>query len=423
LLENRHRSLDQRLSAVAAFIDQEAWGDSLDHLREETREYATGLPDGQGIRVRTASGVLLYEKKSTDPDTFERTRLVTVRGHPLEITLYISLADFHRTLRTLAWVMCAVFPVVLLFAAGGGWWLAKRALRPVGAMTREARQITAQDLSARVSVPGTADELQELAEAWNQLLARIESAVLAVKRFTADAAHELRTPITVIRTSAELALRQRRSEESYRQTLASIEQETMQMSELVEQLLLLARGDAGEWRFRFDTVFADQVLRNLRTVLKPLAEKNRIEIAWEIPEESVMIRADDSAIRRLMLILLDNAIKHTPEGGSVSVRLSGGIQCRIEVEDTGGGISADHLPHIFERFYRADAARSPGGGSGLGLAIARTIVQAHEGSIEVFSSAGSGTRFVLQFPMGPPAPPEDPGALRQASGVKTVAES
>lgn len=399
LIENRHRGMEQRLSALETFLSQESRGDSLQDLREETREYATALPEGQGVRVRTKSGELLYERKPGGGETLERSRSIVVRGHPIEIALIISLTDFYKVLGTLAWVMCTVFPMVLVFAMSGGWWLAKRALQPVGAMTREARQISAHDLAARVSVPATGDELQELAEAWNELLARIESGVRAVKRFTADAAHELRTPVTVVRTSAELALRHPRSADSYRQTIASIEHETVQMTELLDQLLLLARGDAGEWKFRFDNVFADQILRGLRNAVAPLAESRQVQIDWEIPEDSAMMWADETAVRRLLLILIDNALKHTPTGGSISVHLSKcESECVFEVADTGTGISEQDLPHVFDRFYRADAARTPGGGSGLGLAIARTIAEAHKGTIAVVFTGKSGTKFRVVLP-------------------------
>lgn len=402
LLENRYRSLDQRLDAVAAFMQNEARGNALSDLREEAREFATGLPPGQGFRVYTQSGELLYEKKSSDAETLERRRHAVIRGHPLDMTLVISMADFHRVLDTLARVMFTVLPLVLLFAMAGGWWLARRALQPVGALTHEARQISARDLSARVTVPSTGDELQELAESWNELLSRIESGVRAVKRFTADAAHELRTPVTVIRTSSELALRHPRTPESYRQTIASIEQEASQMTALLDQLLLLARGDAGEWKFRFENVFADQILRGLRNAGATLAESPQVRLAWVIPADSIMIWADEMAVRRLVMILLDNAIKHTPPGGEVSIRLTADALascCDIAVEDTGSGIPPGDLPHIFDRFSRADAARTPGQGVGLGLAIARAIVDAHQGDIQVQPRPGGGSIFSVRLPL------------------------
>jgi heavy metal sensor kinase len=401
LLENHHAALDQRLSALESFLAKESRGDDLPALSEEAREYSTSLPEGQGLKVATNAGQVLFENKAAAGETLQRARRISVRGHEIEIALTVPLIDFYRVLRTLAWIMVLVFPMVLVIALIGGWWLAKRALQPVGKMTKEARNISAQDLAARLSVPDTGDELQDLGDAWNELLGRIESAVGAVKRFTADAAHELRTPVTVVRTAAELALRHPRSVESYCQTLSSIEHETVQMTELLDQLLLLARGDAGEWKFRFDTVFADQVLRGLRNVLGPLAENRQTRIVWEIPDESAMIWADEKAIRRLVLILADNAMKHTPAGGLISVSLwirEG--ECVLEVADTGSGIAAEDLPHIFDRFYRADPARTPGGGAGLGLAIARTIVEAHRGTISVISTGELGTRFRVALPAG-----------------------
>ncbi|MBN9658325.1 MAG: HAMP domain-containing protein [Acidobacteria bacterium] len=399
LLENRYRGLDQRLDAVAAFLEHEARGNELADIAEEAREYATGLPDGQGIRVRSADGRVVFERKSTSSDTLTRTQTMTVRGQPVEVTLTISLADFHRVLQTLAWVMMAVFPAVLAIAVVGGWWLAKRALQPVGAMTREAREINARDLSARVSVPETGDELEELAEAWNSLLARIEASVQAVRRFTADAAHELRTPVTVIRTSAELALRHPRTSESYRQTIGAIEAETVQMTGLLDQLLLLARGDAGQWKFRLETVFMDQLLRGLRRSVDPLAEKSGVTLDWVVPGLSVIVQADEEALRRVILILIDNALKHTPSGGRVSVRLvQGNGTCEVDVSDNGCGITPEDLPRIFDRFYRADSVRTPGSGAGLGLCIAQSIVENHRGRIEAIPLP-QGALFRVTLPV------------------------
>lgn len=399
LVENQKQGLDLRLGALEAYLEQEARGNEVANIVEEAREYATGLPDNQGIQVQTGEGRFVFEKSPSGTDTLSRSKAMVIRGHPVNIILLTSLEDVHRILRTLAWVMMAVFPAVLLTAVTGGRWLANRALQPVGAMTREAREINARDLSARVSVPETGDELQELAEAWNSLLSRIEASVHSVRRFTADAAHELRTPVTVIRTSAELALRHSRPAESYRQTLSSIEAETVHMTRLLDELLLLARGDAGQWKFRFETVFIDQLLRGLRRTIDPLAEVRGVSVEWQIPAQSVMLRADEDAIRRVILILLDNAIQHSPSGGTVSVLLNGcGDSCQIEVSDGGEGIAPDDLPYIFDRFYRADSARTPGSGVGLGLSIARFIVESHGGEIEALPTL-RGTRFRVTLPI------------------------
>ncbi len=394
LLGNGYRELDQSLNALTDFLTLEARGNALSDLHEEAREYSTGLPKGHGLVIRQPDGTPVFAKPAGPGPVLERRKEVRVRGHSLELELKVPPADFYRTLSTLARVMIGVLPMVLGIAIVGGWWLAKRALKPVGAMTAEARSLNASDLSARLSVPTTNDELQRLAEAWNELLGRIEASVQSVTRFTADAAHELRTPVTVIRTSAELALRHSRTPESYQQTLQSIQQETEEMTELLERLLLLARGDAGQWRIRLDTVFVDELLRSLQPAVSSLADSKHITLNQVFPTQPTMIWADESAIRRLMMILSDNAIKYTPPGGQIFIRLkTSGSTCVIEVEDSGCGIPAEDLPHVFERFYRSDPARTPGMGVGLGLAIARAIVDAHQGTIEVSSEVARGSLF------------------------------
>lgn len=403
LLENRVRSLDQRLAALGAFLSRESRGDDLPAVREEAREYSTGLQEGHGLRVTQPDGTLIFEKNPAEGDALHRQMRVDVRGYAIDVELILPLSEFHRTLSTLAWVMITAFPLVIGVAVLGGWWLARRALRPVGVMTADARAINASDLGARLSVPDTGDELQDLAESWNEMLGRIEASVRSVSRFTADAAHELRTPVTVIRTSAELALRHRRTPESYEQTLNSIQSETEEMTELLERLLLLARGDAGQWHFDLEMVFADDVLRRLRTVISSLAESKGIHLDFQLPEQSAAIWGDESAIRRLVMILADNAIKYTPPGGRVSVALRDeNATCIMEVTDSGCGIAAEQLPYVFDRFYRADPARTAGMGVGLGLAIARTIVEAHHGRIEVTSTSGRGSSFRVLLPSHQP---------------------
>ena len=399
LLANREKGLDQRLLALEQFIEHEARGGDVAAIREEAREYATGLPAGHGLRVWDSTGRLLFERKAAGGKLFDRRSEFTARGHKVVAELSIPLEDFYKILSVLGWVMIGLFPVVFAIAAMGGWWLAHRALSPVDKMTREARSINARDLKARLSVPCTGDELQRLAEAWNELLSRIESSVHGVTRFTADAAHELRTPVAVIRASADLAVRQERTPDSYRQTLRKIQHESERMTELLDQLLLLARGDAAQWQFRFDAVLVGTVIEQLKEVVSPLAESKKIFLEWNVPKQAGLVWADESAIRRLVLILADNALKFTPAGGRVSVRLEiHSERCVLEVQDTGCGIAPDHLPHVFERFYRADPARTAGEGAGLGLAIARTIVEAHQGTIEATPAPGSGTVIRVVLP-------------------------
>jgi two-component system heavy metal sensor histidine kinase CusS len=405
LITNGGRELERQLSALELFLSQESRGDDLPAVREEAREYSTGLPDGQGLGLWDAHGKLLLEIKAASGRALRLRKQLVIRGNPIVVELSLPSEDVYQTLSTLEWIMLALLPLVLGIAVAGGWWLAQRALKPVGSMTHEARSINANDFTARLSVPATRDELQELAEAWNELLGRIEEAVRSVTRFTADAAHELRTPVTVIRTAAELALRHPRSPESHRQTLEAIQRETEQMTGLIEQLLLLARGDAGQWQFHFDSVFADAVLRRLQKVISSLAESKHIQMDWTLPDQPMIVWADELALRRLVMILADNALKFTPSGGRVAVRLQAlESECAIEVSDTGCGIRDEELPHVFERFYRADPARTPGTGIGLGLAIARTIVEAHHGRIEALSAGETGTIFRVVLPATLPSP-------------------
>jgi signal transduction histidine kinase len=177
------------------------------------------------------------------------------------------------------------------------------------------------------------------------------------------------------------------------------------MTGLIEQLLLLARGDAGQWQFHFDSVFADAVLRHLQKVISSLAESKHIQMDWTLPDQPMIVWADELALRRLVMILADNALKFTPSGGRVAVRLQAlESECAIEFSDTGCGIRDEELPHVFERFYRADPARTPGTGIGLGLAIARTIVEAHHGRIEALSAGQTGTIFRVVLPATLPSP-------------------
>ncbi len=399
LLKNRYEGVDKRLVALGDFLEREARDNDLNAIREEAREYSTGLPTGQGLMVFDGQGRLIYQRAPSSGELLVRRRTVQARGMRFEIQLSVPLDDFYRTLSILRGVLLISLPVVLLVAGGMGWWLAGRALDPVDSMTKEARAISARDLSARLALPGTGDELQRLGEAWNELLARIETSVQTVTRFTADAAHELRTPLAVIRTTSELALRHERSPESYRKTLGSIHSETESMTDLVEQLLLLAREDSGQWQFRFDAIRIGDTLRPLREALAPAAEKEGISLSWILPATEPLVWADEGAIRRVVMILVDNALKNTDLGGQVTVRLSGGPEAAIlEVEDNGSGISTEHLPHVFERFYRADSARTAGSGAGLGLSIAKTILSAHQGGIVLSSSAGVGTLVTVSIP-------------------------
>jgi heavy metal sensor kinase len=417
LLRNREEGLDQRLGALGQFLEFEARANNLAAIREEAREYSTGLPPGHGLRLFDLSGGIVYERAPGSGDRLTRSREIAARGMRFRAELSVPLDDYFRTLAILRWVLIASLPAVLLIAGAMGWWLAGRGLKPVGAMTREAREIHARDLSARLSVPETGDELQRLAEAWNELLARIEASVRTVTRFTADAAHELRTPLAVIRTTSELALRHERSAGHYQKALDSIHKQTASMTDLVEQLLLLAREDSGQWQFRFDAIRLGDTLRELQGTLAPAAQEKGVALEWTLPPEEPLVWGDADAIRRLVLILVDNSLKHSAPGGEAKVSLSSNARSAvIEVSDNGSGIEPQHLPHVFERFYRADPTRTAGSGAGLGLSIAKSIVEAHHAHIEIQSQAGQGTRVVVTIPVLGQSDPLTAAAESAANG-------
>jgi len=247
-------------------------------------------------------------------------------------------------------------------------------------------------------VPQTGDELQRMSETWNDVLARLESAVKRMRQFTADASHELRTPLTLIRASAELALRRERDPAAYRAALRNIEEQAQCMTKLTESLLAVARMDAGSGDLPLQPVDLNGVLVSIAQQNEALAAARHIRLRVETSNGAALVRANDPALRQLLLILFDNALKFTPAGGTVTASVDpardGAV---VSVSDTGVGISPEALPFIFDRFYRADPARENGAGFGLGLSIAQAIAQAHGSEIVVDSTPASGSRFSLEL--------------------------
>jgi heavy metal sensor kinase len=277
-----------------------------------------------------------------------------------------------------------------------GW-----ALTPVDEITRAAQEISPTDLTARLALPGTGDELERLAETLNAMLQRIESAFKQMKQFTANASHDLRTPIALIRTRAEIALRKSRTHNKYREALKEILGETERISALIDNLLLLARTDIGTESVKFTRVDLCDLVRKAGAQGRTLAESRHIDWSQTVPESSLWIGADQEALRRLFLILIENAIKYTPEHGAVSIRVQNSDdKAYVEVLDSGIGIAEPDLSHIFDRFYRADSARSRDtGGFGLGLSIGKWIAKAHHGDINVKSVLGKGSCFQVRLPL------------------------
>jgi len=326
---------------------------------------------------------------------------VSVGGQRFIVQVAEPMDDYLEALERFRTAMFISIPVLLLLAAGGGYWMSTRALRPVDRITHAAQMINPQDLSRRVIVPQTGDELQRLAETLNQMLQRIESAVARITQFTADASHELRTPVALIRTRAEVTLAKPRNIDQYRDALKEVLAESERTTALIENLMTLARADTGSETLNFNRTDIGDIAREVSTQAQTLSDAKQLHWSVAIPDAAIWVRGDANALRRLLLILVDNAVKYTPPAGSISLALQrNGSHAEIRVRDNGIGISADDLPHIFDRFYRADKARSRElGGTGLGLSIGRWIANAHGGDIQVETSTPNGTTFVVRLPI------------------------
>jgi two-component system heavy metal sensor histidine kinase CusS len=403
LVQSVDETLVEQRDGFVNFVQKEAQGTELNAILEETREYSSGLPAEQSLIVRTREGRLLFAAPTgarSAPDGFRtRTDEVTLRGIPLSVETGTSMEDVNTTLSLLRTMLVACFPVVLIVGAVGGWWISTQALRPVDNLTDAVEVISLRSLSRRLSVPATGDELQRLAEAWNRMLDRIDASVRQMTQFTADAAHELRTPVAIIRSTAELALRRNRDEASYRAALAEVHEETVYLTKLVEDLMWLARTDAGDVKLNLEPVSANDLVVDACRAILPIAEKRGI-VPHVRPLEhgDAIITCDPFAIRRLLLILLDNAVKFTPMNGSVQIAvLAQPGRCRIEVRDTGEGVRDEDRARIFDRFYQADKSRT-NSGLGLGLSIAKTIVEAHHGEIGVAANNDPGSCFYVELP-------------------------
>jgi len=289
---------------------------------------------------------------------------------------------------------------VLALAALGGYLLSRKALQPVDRITAATRSIGLGNLSERLPVPGTRDELQRLSETCNEMLGRLEAAVNEIKRFTADASHELRTPMSVIRTVAELALRNPAADTESRRAFAEIVEEAARTGRLLEEMLILARADDGSAQLSFEQVDLGQVIRVVSRKAELVAEArgHKLSVAAE-SDGPALIWGDYSTLQRLLWILLDNAVKYMNSPGNIAISLSRSAgKFTVAISDTGAGIPPGDLPHIFERFYRADRSRGHVEGSGLGLAIAKWIVGTHHAEITVASEEGKGAVFAVVFP-------------------------
>jgi heavy metal sensor kinase len=374
--------------------------DGSGKVRQRTEEMAADT-------ILPAPSVMAHEHRlqSKDMPVYGRQRVLEVGllldGEPLTVVVMSSLAAVDHELAELGTVLVTAVPLMLILSGGLGYVLARQALAPVERLRRSAEEITADRLDRRLPVPNSHDELGRLTGTFNAMIGRLERSFAEIRRFTADASHELRTPLTVIRAEAEVALSKPLGLAEYQQLLGSILEECSRLTRLADQLLTLARQDACAGQRTLEPVDLAAVVQDAAETMRLLAEAKRLRLHVG-DDGAVSVKGDLCQLREVFFNLLDNAIKYTPEGGEVEVRVSHcGQEALVTVRDTGIGIAAEHLTHVFERFYRVDKARSRAeGGTGLGLSIAYSIVAGHGGRIELASSLGQGTTCTVRLPGG-----------------------
>jgi two-component system heavy metal sensor histidine kinase CusS len=395
--------LDQEVADSAGrfeiYFQHEAAQESGGHLKGELDEFCQALPAANYVALKGSRGLeFRYPERGTVDGSFRVSRRrFLLDGEEFSLEAGASTRGLERTLELLRLLLLSLIPAVIAIACVGGAWLSRRALKPVDEITLAARTIEIDHLSQRLPVRETGDELQRLTEVWNSMLARLEAAVKTLSQFAADASHELRTPLAVIRTSAELALRRARTTESYRESLQEISVEAERMTQLVEDLLFLARSASSSIAFRAEPIELRTLLDGVSEELRDLAKLRHIELRTNYPAEEIAVPGSSAALRRLFLVLIDNALKYSQGGSAVDVVIAADqSRVTVTIEDRGIGIAPEDLPHIFQRFYRADKARSDGG-YGLGLSIASTIAQAHGAVLSAKSVEGEGSVFSVVF--------------------------
>ena len=429
LRHNLYDMVDDGLAAqvddVKSFLEAQKKDASIAKLQEETHEAYDIEHSGDYLAVYADDAQVIYRSTFLEahpsalmpPDQIKRPIMksrridgrpfrftfakLNINGHVFTVEMGVPAEDVVETLTQFRSYLLVFAPLLLLAAAGGGYWLSRRALSPVDVLVRSAREVSGTNISGRLQKLDTGDELQRLSDTLNEMLDRIESAFLRVTQFTADASHELRTPISLIHTEAELALRRSRGEAEYKESLRHILLEAERTTALIEQLLSMARADSGRETLHLQPVDLRQTLRSVVDGWQQVATIRNLRFSATIESSEFYVLGDEMLLRRLADILLDNAFKYTSSPGEVRLSLEAKDEsAAILVQDSGVGIEEEDQSKIFERFYRVDKSRSRAqGGAGLGLAIAQWIVTQHRGTIAVQSYPGRGTTFRVELPM------------------------
>lgn len=420
MLRQADESMEALGRAAVNVIDAElAEGNTLEEAAREMvnvarqRDYAVAVLDASGRPLRDVDAPSPFELPPVGNDRHART-VETPDGRPWRVVLRqhewhgqrfsvavaMPLAELEEQWYVLARACALGVPFVMLAAAAGGWWLGRRGLRPLSIMADQAREITAQTLDTRLSVHSAGPELDAVATSFNSVLDRLGSALATQRRFMADASHELRTPVSIARTAADVTLAQpHRDEAEYRDALTAVLQQSTRLARLVDDMLVLARADGGGYPIRLDELDLDALIEESVDEFSGRARAGGVALTSHV--HAVSMVGDAGLLRRLLANLLGNALDYTPEGGCVSVTLiRQATETAIQVSDTGIGIAPEHRERVFERFVRLDPARH-GGGAGLGLSIARWIAEVHGGRLELLTSGPEGSVFAVTFPDAP----------------------
>jgi signal transduction histidine kinase len=420
---NADRQLTLRLEGVRAFLQRNDFGP--DKLALELQDHGGVRLNGDLFQIVNQTGRWIYHPPSMvslnlppEPpspidnrfhifmldDQGGKFRVLSATVHTPNqsygVQIVSNVTPIYGTLSRVLWVSLAGIPFIFVVAGAGGYWLSGRAMRPVLRITQTARSIGERNLAERIAIPPAHDELRELTETLNNMLQRLETAFERVTQFTADASHELRTPVAIIRTTAEFILEKERTVPEYQQLVGQILVESEDTTEMIEGLLTLARTDTQPSFGIFSETDLWMLAAEAVQSIKPLADSMRQELEMLPAETLTTVVARRSDLKKLILILLDNAIKYTPAGGRIEVRIGQfGEQSFLEVKDTGIGIAEEDIPHVFERFYRADKGRSrENAGLGLGLSIAHAIAEDHAAHFAVRSQTDAGSCFRILFP-------------------------
>jgi heavy metal sensor kinase len=425
-----YHELQERAEDVQSLLTHEAPYETIDGLRQKLADIYSLKDDGKWLQILDQDGNWVYRSKRMEQENpplpqpsqlppagvlshfHQGTRFVQTLGYPIHaggrsysVQTGLALNKSMVLLHQFGMDLLFLTPAVIVMAALGGYWMSRKALAPVALLATEARRIHDRNLETRLPVPAAKDEISDLSETLNQMLERIDRAFASVRAFTGNASHELRTPLSLLRAEIEVALYRHREGEEYRATLDRLHEETIRMTNLVDNMLSLARADVGAEALALNPIHLSTLLQKVEQAWNKPLQLGMIDFRIEADEQDVCFLGDLTSLLRLMSILMENAIKFTPSGGSVNLRANlVGNSLILSVSDTGIGIATKDLPRIFDRFYRGSQPAHQGPrGSGLGLALGKWIADRHGTELIVRSEEGRGSTFSIELNLIKPA--------------------